>query len=299
MVAVCTVGITLAVQAFAQQGGSPPKVDIFAEPRGDAILVTWENPDDTDVNIAFVYQVTRSINDDGNFAVIFDKQRDLDNRVVNPRGNDIFFFLDEDVTAGNCYVYSVGAGRPTGNPNPVLSDDTRCIEPNISEGRLLSTNGFLIISNTSPPPQPPLMLGGIFFMAFAQSPTPILTTTQNPQEEPYILALAPTPIPETTQDGCDQTIQVIHQTDQRGGQQIDITATLIENEIPRNQGTIGTSDSDKRLFSRNLFIPFPDQVVQNFTDLKIQLDFTGRAGDPRAMSVFEVILYIPEDNGAC
>lgn len=306
---VLIVTIPFLIDVYGQgppPSGGPPQVDIFAETSGsNAILVTWENPDDVAEDIVFRYTVSRSLNDDGNFVELFSSLRDLEERVVLPNGNEVFFFLDENVSPGNCYVYQVSAGAIQGNPNPVLSDDTRCIKVRQQSAITLVSGGNLIVSTTAPTPQPPLFLGFIkFFLPdiFAQAQNPILTTSLNPQAEPWLLALTPIPSPTYSSDSCFQILEILHQSNQDMGQRIGITITIIEGGVPKQQGTIGTSDSTKRLFARDLFIPFPDQTINNFTDLQIQLDFNAEsasAPDHRSMSIWEVNFYVPEDNGAC
>ena len=73
MLSVIFGGSVLALAQGPPQSGGPPKVDIFAkELTNNAILVTWENPSDTEDNILFLYQISRDVNKTDIFTPIFD-----------------------------------------------------------------------------------------------------------------------------------------------------------------------------------------------------------------------------------
>lgn len=288
----------------------PPKVDVFARQTApNAILVTWENPSDTADNIVFRYTVSKEVNRSDTFVPIFDSLRDLDEKVIDEsNGQEMFFFLDEDIVENTFYAYRISAGRTQGNPNPNLSDDTRpiFIEPNI-QFRNTESNAHLITGRTLTP-LPALFIAFFNFnwliqdASAAHSTNPIFTTTLNPQNESFLLALEPvTSNPNVTNSfTCSQVLQFSYQNSAEGGQNFNLTATITENQIPKHQEIFhGLTTSTKRLFQDQLAITPLNQVIQNFSALEVQFDITGTSGDPRQLSVWDVVFKIPHVEAAC
>jgi len=319
--ALLLIGTTYA---FSQGGppGGPPKVDIFAERMGNAILVTWENPDDTANDIKFRYTVSRDVNRDENFVEIFNSQRNIEEKIIDENnGQEMFFYLDEDIIPGNDYTYQIGAGRPTGNPNPQLSDDTRplFIDPQV-EILTSQSNGHLITGRTLTPITP-ISWFDWFEPQLASAEdniNSIFVTSTNPQAESYRLALEPTPKPNST-NNCDQVLEFEYSTNADKGQDFEVVASIFQTEIHTDDDTgVEISQVVKVLKHQETFIRFSDtshlkqkwlvvtpnaQKITNFTGLEVQFDITGEFElnplEHRNLSFWEVLFIVPVGGHGC
>jgi len=62
--------------------------------------------------------VSRDVNTTEVFTTIFNSIRNIEEKVIDTNGQEMFFYLDEDVKPGSNYTYQISTGKPTGNPNP-------------------------------------------------------------------------------------------------------------------------------------------------------------------------------------
>ena len=320
LIAMLILGTTLVYSQGPPPNSGPPKVDIFARQVGyTAILVTWENPDDTTDNIVFQYTVSRDVNTTEVFSSIFSSLRNIEEKVIDTNEQEMFFYLDEDIKPGSNYTYQISVGNVQGNPNPNLSDDTRpiTINPQVFPSNVIS-KGHLIVGKTLTP---------ITQIAWWESFIPlvnaetfvqdIFTTTQNPQQELYRLALEPIPNPDGLLDRlatCDQSLRFQYSKDVDEGQNFDIVTTIIEKEIIRDDNTgveieteietirhQKTMKIDKFAVSNTvkqkwLVINPEDQTIRNFTNLEVQFDITGEnvtQSDYRSLTFWNVYLLVP------
>lgn len=318
ILALLLIGTTFA---FSQAGG-PPKVDIFAERMGNAILVTWENPDDTANDIVFRYTVSRDVNRTETFTPIFDSLRNIEEKVIDENnGQEMFFYLDEDIIPGNDYTYKISVGRVTGNPNPTLSDDTRplFIDPQV---KLIQSqaNGHLITGRTLTPITPISWFDwNPFQLVNAEDNViSIFVTGTNPQAESYRLALEPSPKPNAT-GNCDQVLEFEYSRNQDKGQDFEVVASIFQTEIHTDDDTgVEISQEVKVVKHQEIFHDFSDtahlkqkwlvvtpesQKIINFTSLEVQFDITGEFElnpfEHRNLSFYEVLFLVPLGNNAC
>ncbi len=317
VIAILLVGTTLA---YSQAGG-PPQVDIFAkELTNNAILVTWENPSDTEDGIVFLYTIAREVNKTDTFVPIFDSLRNIEEKVIDENnGQEMFFFLDEDIVPNTFYAYQISAGRAQGNPNPQLSDDTRpiFIHPP-SEFSQVQSKGHLIVGRTLTPIT--LIISWFdwlnpFQLAQAEQFTnAIFTTTLNPQTESYRLALEPVPKPEITGE-CTQSLEFEYTKNDVRGQDFSMVVSIFEIETQTDDDTgVEVSQEVELLRHQKVFQNFTDstklrqkwqvidqdkQLIHDFTHLEVQFDITGGSGDPRSVSMWEVLFLVPAGNKSC
>lgn len=316
-------GLFMLEDALAQGQGGPPKVDIFAKQSGNSILVTWENPDDTADDIKFKYTVSRDVNRTENFVPIFNSQRDIEQKIIDEEnGQEMFFYLDNDIKGGSDYTYQIGTGRPQGNPNPNHSDDTRPIFIQTKSIRISATSeGHLIVSGDPLPPITPVVSWIDWFpfqLAQADSFTnPIFTTSVNPQIESFRLALEPLPNPNDN-DICDEILEVIYTKNQEKGQDFNILTTIFEITTVTDDDTgvevstevevlqyqkLWTNFTDSIKFKQKWLVVHPEnQTIGNYTNLEIQFDITGKPINPlehRSISFWKTYYTIPLGNNAC
>jgi len=314
--------ISIGTELVYSQGGpppnsGPPKVDVFARQVGHtAILVTWENPDDTADNIVFQYTVSRDVNRSEVFNTIFSSLRNIEEKITDTNGREMFFYLDEDIKPGNDYTYQISVGNVKGNPNPKLSDDTRpiTINPKVFPSNTLS-QGHLIVGKTLTP-----IIQIAWWESFIQLVNAetfvkdIFTTTQNPQQESYRLALEPIPNPNGT-NNCDQSLRFQYSKDVDEGQNFDVITTIIEKQIIRDDypnGTVIDVEVDTIRHQKTmkidtfalsntvkqkwLVINPNDQTILNFSNLEVQFDITGEnvnQPDYRSLTFWNVYLLVP------
>ncbi len=320
VIAVLLVGTTIAFSQGPPPGG-PPKVDIFAkEITNNAILVTWENPSDTQDEIVFQYTVSREVNKTDTFIPIFNSLRNIEEKVIDEEnGQEMFFFLDEDVVPNTFYAYSISAGLTSGNPNPVLSDDTKPIfiyPP--SEFTQVQSKGHLIVGRTLTPITP-IIFWFDWFNPFQlvhaeQLTNPIFTTSLNPQTESFRLALEPVPKPDITGE-CTQSLEFEYTKNDVKGQDFEMVVSIFETEIQTDDDTgVEVSQEVKLLRHQKVFENFTDstklrqkwqvidqdkQLIHDFSQLEVQFDIKGNPGDPRSVSMWEVLFLVPAGNKAC
>jgi len=316
VIAVLLIGIPLA---FSQGGpppnSGPPTVDIFAEQVGNAILVTWENPDDVADDIVFLYTVSRDVNTQEVFSPIFSSLRNIEESIVNTKGEEMFFYLDQDVIPGNNYTYQISAGNIQGNPNPQLSDDTRPITiKELTVPSNIVSEGHLIVNRPLTPITQIAWWESFIQLVNAETfVEDIFTTTLNPQQESYRLALEPIPNPNGTTN-CDQALNFRYSKNIDEGQSFEVVTSIIEKQIIRDDDTgveveteidvlrhqkvlgidtFATADTYKQKW---LVVHPEDQSILNFSNLEIQFDITGEnvtSQDYREITFWNVFLIIP------
>ncbi len=314
-------GSVIALAQGPPPSGGPPKVDIFArEVTNNAILITWENPDDTASDVVFRYVVSKDVNKTENFVSIFQSERDIEESIIDERnGQEMFFFLDEDIVPNTFYTYSVSASSVQGNPNPTLSDDTRPIfiyPP--SEFSEVQSKGHLIVGRTLTPITPIISWFDWFnpfqLVQAEQFTNAIFTTTLNPQAESYRLAVEPIPKPDVHGE-CTQSLEFEYTKNDVKGQDFEVVVSIFETEIQTDDDTgVEVSQEVKLLRHQKVFQNFTDstklrqkwqvidqdkQLIHDFSQLEIQFDITGKAGDPRSISMWEVLFLVPVGNKSC
>jgi len=319
---ILLISIPMLVDVFGQGPPGPPKVDIFAQRVGNSILVTWENPSDTQDRIVFRYTVSREVNKDDTFLPIFDSLRNIEEKIIDEKnGQEMFFFLDTDITPGNFYAYQISAGRTQGNPNPRLSDDTRpiFIDPQVQFVRSES-NGHLIVGRTLTPITPVISWFDLFPIQEASAEddvNSIFTTSLNPQSESFRLALEPLQKPNE-QGNCDQVLEFEYKRNVKDGQDFEIVASIFQTEIHtdddtgsevsvevkvlKHQKTFDDFSETTKLKQKWLVIAPENQKIIDFTQLEVQFDITGDLADPfehRSLTFFETLFLVPLGNNAC
>ena len=290
--------------------GGEPDVTIFAEREGkSSILVTWLLPITEKGNgFVFHYDILRSDDGGQNFILIGQQTRDIARAVVDHNNDyrEIYHYLDEDLQGGDVKLYRVLAKTaPVTPPPPAVIKyqvDSNIIKiPDRLTGYMLKGDGFGIETISSPPPQPPLMLGWFaWFMpnVFGYNP-PIFTSLLNPQNEVFEIDIEPIPSPIYNDGQCQQVLDVKFKRNQDSGQVLQYTVTILENDVPRHQFFDTVQITAKRTFNNMYFIPFNQQTITDFTSLSIQIDVNALVGDPRSFELHSVDFYVPEDNGAC
>ncbi|NIN03671.1 MAG: hypothetical protein GTO44_09955 [Hydrotalea flava] len=315
--AITMVGFAMQ-EVIAQQAG-PPKADIFARQVGDtAILVTWENPSDTAENIVYRYTVSRDVNKTETFTPIFDSLRNLEEKIIDTNGQEMFFYLDEDIQPNTIYEYRIGTAQVQGNPTPTLSDDTKqiYIHPRETNNEIIS-HGHLIVGRTVTPITEIISWFDWFDMQEVSADTfvnDIFTTTLNPQNEPYRMLLEPIPSPENQTKSCDQVLNFQYSKNLEDGQDFKIVASIFEkqivrddspqsysiNQILKHQKTFNDFTDSIKVKNKWFAIHPEDQAILNFSALEVQLDITGDATpDPnefRTLTVWGVYFIVPEGN---
>jgi hypothetical protein len=321
LVALLLVGSAVAFANNHQGGGGsgPPKVDIFARQVADnAILVTWENPSDTADNIVYRYTVSRDVNRTETFTPIFDLLRNLEEKIIDNNVQEMFFYLDEDIKPNTIYEYRIGTAQVQGNPNPTLSDDTKqiFIHPREHTNEITS-HGKLIVGRTVTPITEIISWFNWFDMQEVSAETfvnDIFTTTLNPQNEPYRMALEPIPSPQNQTYTCDEVLNFEYSKNLKNGQDFKLVASIFEKQIVRDDNPPSYSEN-YILRHQKTFMDFTDslkvknkwmaihpqnQSIINYSALEIQFDVTGDATpDPneyRTMTVWDVFFIVPEGN---
>lgn len=314
--------------AYSQGGpppsGGPPKVDIFARQMADAILVTWENPDDTADDVVFRYVISRDVNRSEVFTQIFASERNIEEKIIDERnGQEMFFLLDENVTGGNEYTYQVTASAVQGNPNPTLSDDTKPIfvRPQI-EFLHAQSDGHLIVGRTLTPITLILsfidMLNPFQLVNAEDGADDIFTTSINPQQESFRLALEPVPRPNGTAI-CDELLEFVYTKDFEGGQDFQIVATIFESQtfkddlpdgtiveqevkLLRHQKVFSDISTSTKLKQKWYVIPPEEKAIKDYSRLEVQFDITGLTASPldfRSLTIHQTVFFVPAGNNVC
>lgn len=291
------------------QGGSPDML-ITAERKGkDSISVTWHLPV-TELGNGFVYYYDILRSDDGgqNFIKIGEQTRNIERTVVDHNNDyrEVYHYLDEDLNGGDVKLYRILAKTaPVTPPPPAVikyqSDSIPITIPHRLTGYTLEGNGFGIEATTTPPIQPPLMLGWFaWFMPNAFGiDNPIFTSMLNPQNEVFEIDIEPIPLPSYDDDQCDQILDIHFKRNAESGQTLEYTATILQNGNATNQFTDTVHVASKRVFNNQYFIPFAEQQITQFDNISVQIDVNAQVGDPRSFELYGVDFYVPEDNGAC
>ncbi len=319
VIAILFIGSTLAFSQGGPPGGGSPKVDIFAkELTNNAILVTWENPSDTADDIVFRYTVSREVNKTDTFVPIFDFLRNIDEKIIDEtNGQEMFFYLDEDILPNTHYAYQISAGRTSGNPNPTLSDDTKPIfihQP--SEFTEIQSKGHLITGRTLAPITQIIWFDWFPFQLVQaeQLTNPIFTTSLNPSTESYRLALEPIPKSNVISD-CTETLEFEYTKNDVKGQDFEVVVSIFEMEIQtdddtgvevsqevpllRHQKSFQNFTDSTKLRQKWQVIEPEDQQIHDYDNLEVQFDITGKQGDPRSISMWEVLFLVPNGVKAC
>ncbi len=323
LIALAIVSVSVASISyelvFAQQGGGSPKVDIFSKQVSDtSILVTWENPSDTEEDIPFRYTVYRDVNRSENFVEVFNSIRDIEEKIINNNGQEMFFYLDQDIRPGNDYTYQVLTGRPKGNPNPQLSDDTRpiFIHPREKVNEITS-HGKLITGRTLTQITPVISWFNWFNVQDAQADTfvnDVFTTSLNPQVESYRMILEPIPSPLNQTLRCNEIFDFQYSKNLAKGQDFVIITSILEKEITKDdnppsyqesyvlraQHTFDDfTDSDK-IKNKQFAIHPINQTILNYSALEVQFDiagdFTADINEYRSITIWDMFFIVPEGN---
>jgi len=317
---VFCVSLIVIDQAYAQQN-KPPKVDIFARQIGDkSILVTWENPDDVATNIVYRYTVGKEVNKTGTFTPIFDSLRNIEQKILDINGREMFFYLDNDIKAGSYYAYSVSAGNIKGNPNPTKSDDTRpiYINPRISKP-YIEGKGFLITGKPIVPINPIMSFfswlnpfDNVQAIPYSNS---IFTTPLNPTAKSYRLKIEPIPSFDLNTN-CEQVLEFGYSRSADDGQDFDVMVSIIEiyylyddEDTPQyrieervlNQKLFSSFSDNNNIRHKTFSIPKNEQKIGNFSNIEVQYDITGKFVlnplDYRSFTLWDNTLMVP--NGEC
>ena len=307
----------------------PTEVFVFAERKGNAILVTWKTPIDTVEEIKYMYEVLKSTNGSPFETIVF-SERDIDEKVKTETKEESFFHLDTKVKGGNSYSYQVATKNPNdgtqiiSEPSNVitLSDNTRqsitIAKAHLIEGRNLTAipvpekdSKITKTSWTS--------FFNIFKLANAETfVDDIFTTSQNPQEELYRLALEPIPSPNGT-NNCDQKLHFRYEKDADNGQQFNVITSIFEIETVRDDigpnGTEVETEVETLRHQKNItihefapgntvkqkwFVINPaNQTIINFTNLEIQFDITAENKTQefhREVTFWDVFLQVPTNH---
>ena len=278
-----------------------------AEKIGRSALITWEVPQ-VSSNIE-KYVVQRSLNG-GSFSDLFELTNQT-NKIINTEtGRQFYSGIDSTVAKGSSYTYKIFE----------VKNSKRTIEPSQTQQVTIPANlgyftnkavGSVMIPATPlvPFPKPPnpiiYFLDESFFgqQAFADTIPPLIISTVNPKNEPYQFALEPLPSPSGSSN-CNQLLEIRYMRDQSSGQDLSIYASLFENNIVKNQELLtNISDSNSRIFQTWMVILPAQQVITDYTNLKVQLDIDSST-DPnpsnwRKLSIYEVNFYLPEGNLGC
>jgi len=309
LIRVCPVGEAPHPQnGNCQAFQSAPEVDIFTEQDGSkSIMVTWLLPSpQTSDNFIYNYDIERSDNNGQTWTLIGQQSRNVDRKVLDHNNDyrEIYHFLDDQIFAGNTYIYKVlsKTGQGQGGGNIKYSTETKPIKiPSDLSGYLIKADGFGIETTSSGSPQPPLMLGWFAWImpnVFGVE-NPIFTSMLNPSGEVFEIDIEPIPLPTYDQAHCEQFLDISFKRSSDGGQTIQYVATILENGIPKHQFSDNIQITAKRVFNNQYYIPYPSQTITDYENLSVQIDVNSQVGDPRAFELYGVDFYVPEDNGAC
>jgi len=317
LIALLFVG-TAAV--YSQQGGGgPPKADIFARQVSDhSILVTWENPSDTADSIVYRYTVSRDVNRTETFTAIFDSLRDLEEKVINNNGQEMFFYLDQDIQPNTIYEYRIGTAQVQGNPTPNLSDDTKqiFIHPREKVSQIES-HGHLIVGRSINPITEIISWFNWFDIQQASADTfvnDIFTTTLNPFNESYRMMLEPIPSAENKTLNCDEVLEFQYSKNNLKGQDMKIVTSIFEKQIVRDDTPVSYSENyilrhqetfddftdSLKVKNKWMAIHSEDQAILNYSALEVQFDITAdTTPDPnqyRSITIWDILFIVPEGN---
>ena len=206
----------------------------------------------------------------------------------------MFFYLDKDVRPGNNYTYSITSfDRTERIVKSIKSDNsiTISIKPHveqtesISHGKLISGPSLTPIKRTS-------FLFNLFqFVNAETSPPSIFTTSLNPQNESYRLALEPIHV-DRIKGNCNQVLEFGYSKNIAKGQDFEIVASIFEVQTQTDDITgeeisvdvhvlkhqkVFTDFSDSNKLKQKWFTIQPhEQSIYNFTGMEIQFDITGK-----------------------
>lgn len=318
LVMVLMVGVFAMQQTTAQLSITGiPKVDIVATEHNNAILIKWKNPLDVTDNVMYNYQVLRKIND-GRFQTIFDSSRNLNEKIIDKDRKESFFYLDTDIKKGITYTYQI-ATTDSKKLDIIRSNISNSILLNPREQQTqIESHGHLITGRDITPITPTRVIWFDWFdMQEANADTfvnDIFTTTLNPFDESYRMALEPMPKAENASKNCDQALEFEYSKNNVRGQDMKIVVSIFETEFARDDNPPSTTEtlvlkhqktfndfSDSIKVKNKWFAIHPEnQVIFNFTKLEVQFDITADATpDPneyRSITIWDVLFIVPEGN---
>jgi len=302
---------------FNQTRNVPPFVletaqNISAERSGNAIIVRWEVPLQGNPE---KYIIQRSDNFEP-FVDRFETDRQDDNKIINKiTKRQLYWKLDDTVSIGN-YSYRIVS---TQQNQQVFAQPTETIEiKQFFERTVSKSHGHLV--DTGPIPPITQIMWYDFLNPFQYvNAEEILTdsifvTSLNPQVESFRIALEPVPNPQFD-DNCNQSLEFEYTKNADKGQDFTMTATIIEiietldddtgfevagtEEIIRHQKVFKNFTDTTKIRQKWLSIQPEEQKIFDFNNVQVQFDITGLNGDPRTMTMWDVIFYIPTGLKAC
>lgn len=279
---------------------------------GRAIQVTWFLPSQSVSNNDIYKWTLKKQTNAGSFADIMIGTRDPNNKPLE-NGFEVRSIIDQSVLAGSTYTYQLLYESFNGR-NSTLTDLTTPIQIPNEFGFTFKAQGKLLQTTRVLTPRTGGIIQTSYFPDFKQQEVyaetaglqPIITSPLNPKDLPYLVSLTPIPSPLSGTD-CKQALEIIYSRDgSDGGQNLVVTATILENQnTVRNQHLYDQNEiSDvSHIFNYWWVIPLPEQAIQDFTNLEVQLDIdssnTLNPSEYRTLSIYQVNFYVPESNQVC
>lgn len=320
LILISLISILLFGSSIISAQISPtPTVSVFAKlVTNKAIGVYWENPNTTPEKVLYSYTVLKNVNESGRFLAIHTIDRPLDEKIINEKRLESYYFLDTNVSPNNKYSYFIETRNTlTGEITRSKPTEIIGIEPHV-EPIQINTKARLVQKIVEPTP-----IVKIFnwFNEWFKVPTvsatnptsPIFTTAPNPQNESYRLRLEPMPAP-IDNISCNQVLDIIYSKDQEKGQTFDVDVSIIEKTTIKDDNVLGeiiitpveyiqyqqtlTDLVDTNDLKQKWLVIQPQhQKIIDFNEIEIQFDITGEPTanplDYRSFSVWEVTFTIP------
>ena len=250
--------------------------------------------------------------DGAGFVNIATGQRDPNNKPIE-NGIEVRTYLDQSVLARSTYTYQLLFESLNGR-NSTLSDRTTPILiPNESgftfksEGKVLQTTRILIPYSQVVPTIfiPSFEINSQNAYAETTGLQPLVISSLNPKNEPYLFSLDPVPSPLVGAE-CKQILELLYSRSADGGQDLTVFATVVENQatvrIQHLYDNIEISDVSQ-IFNFWHAVPLSQQTIQDYSNLEVQLDISSSTTlnplDYRSLSIYGINLYVSESNQVC